>query len=874
MTELHQSMAAAPWPHSNSALYLMSLVPDPSFTTTYHALDISAELHNALIDTLGDGDKPWNLDTRELKTQLLQYLDQPIQAGAVSRARNVPISNWLLAHEAFDLARLRTIISNWLWSTCPDNRRGGAAHRNVLELITPRELAKHLHSEHVTLFDEQGRPAGPLTFPGFALSVCDSIVGKPCHLSCGNDLVFERMLGTTNKRYELLSQILWHDGFAYAIGLGLSVQTVPPRRETRLNVKLSVHRFAHSARACEHGRIPYLNESVNALVRWPGAPWCCVPYRYDIRGKRIAWDKASVRNLKDFAGIELPDPLEYLCHIDSWVQPGRDLQILSPQSASATWPTKHTVAAGMTVNDKAEIFEFVASCLGGIAEPSPSPECLMRKNLIKQLDEKKLACDSERESWQLANRRRLSAATGSTHIELEFIGTQADIEELAAAHREAIAFLGPAGDVGGIRIGMTERMLDGLLSELPDKSLASARERMDAIRTACGPAASDIPTACIILLPNYAQKRDGSVDRDPKQVIRMGFALSGRLSQFLVPRKRMPDSESDGVPDAQDGTFGSRVVAAVRDLMRQLGFVYDFKDSRDLKPGAPMYGIHLAAPLGRSCPIDEALIATKINYRTGTTEALLPQIDSNWMPYWQAQLELACASNPLNAYKARRADGFMLKRLIDMLSNEAAEDALLLVRSYGKIRWPEWWPGIGDARLAEGPLRYGPTSTRDGHKTPLEDAVFDRKGTELHILRVRAGNTDEVPDYYTDLVPVVEEKRGADLPKRANKQGIFKADGYLLALAPKPGDKQYIGAFLGSKLSRPESLAHSKSLSEYVLLTSEDERLALECVRRAEASRAGMVQLLKSDMKINLPAPLHLAKLMEEYIWNPKTRRR
>lgn len=62
-------------------------------------------------------------------------------------------------------------------------------------------------------------------------------------------------------------------------------------------------------------------------------------------------------------------------------------------------------------------------------------------------------------------------------------------------------------------------------------------------------------------------------------------------------------------------------------------------------------------------------------------------------------------------------------------------------------------------------------------------------------------------------------------------------------------------------------LVHVKSLSEYVLLTSDDESLALECVRRAEASRADMVQLLKGSMMVNLPAPLHLAEKMDEYLW-------
>ncbi len=44
--------------------------------------------------------------------------------------------------------------------------------------------------------------------------------------------------------------------------------------------------------------------------------------------------------------------------------------------------------------------------------------------------------------------------------------------------------------------------------------------------------------------------------------------------------------------------------------------------------------------------------------------------------------------------------------------------------------------------------------------------------------------------------------------------------------------------------------------------------LAVRCAKYAEALRSDMVQLQKSDMSVNLPAPLHLAKKLEEYIYS------
>ena len=878
MTSKKQSGTQGHKTQGDSSLHLMSLVPDSSFTATYHLLDMSAELHGALIDLVGDARRAYNISSWALDAQLLQYLDQPVQVKPVSRYRNDPIPGWLITNAPIDLPRLCAILTNWIASVCPEGKFGGPEHSRVLELIAPDALAQHMHSERLALFDENRRPASKLAFNGFSLSVSDHIDGKTCHLSCGQDLVFERVMSDGKSPCELLSQILWHDGFPYAVCLKLTTQTVPPRREVRLNVKASIRRFAQGAWVFDKGRDPSIRNDVNALVRWPGSRWCRVPYGRDSRRKCIDWNKASACNLRDFAGIELPDLTDYLHHMDSWAQPGRELQILSPQAASATWQTTHRAKVGLTINDKAELFEFVASCLEGIVTPSPDPVCYRRRNLTRLFDEKKFETDDERSAWALANRHRLAAATGSKHIEFEFIGTQADSYELDAARREAVAFLGPEGELDGINIGMTTRTPDQLLALLPSNSIASARERMDAIRKTLGTAHGGVPTACIVVLPNYSLSYKTEA-LDPKQAIRMGLALSGRLSQFLVPHGSGKAAREDnglivcGAEDRQSNkadetvdTFDYRVSVAVRDLMRQLGFVHKFKNTPALKPSAPLYGIHLASLKKKQDWGKEALIATRLDYERGTTDVLLPQLQMDWIPYWRAQLELARMSNPLDTRAHLCADGLMLKRLVDKLKDEAPQDALLLVHSYGHIRFGAWWPGISDEGLAKGSLRYGPTVSPDKSKEPIKDHLFDCENTNLNILRIRLGDSDEVPDYFTDLSSDSLNGETRE-PKRSQKQGVFKADGYLLALVPKPGDTQYQNAFRGSSVERPNMLVHVKSLSEYVLLTSDDESLALECVRRAEASRADMVQLLKGSMMVNLPAPLHLAEKMDEYLW-------
>lgn len=88
------------------------------------------------------------------------------------------------------------------------------------------------------------------------------------------------------------------------------------------------------------------------------------------------------------------------------------------------------------------------------------------------------------------------------------------------------------------------------------------------------------------------------------------------------------------------------------------------------------------------------------------------------------------------------------------------------------------------------------------------------------------------------------------------------------ALAPRPGDAQYKWSARGSKYDSPTAAFCEKTINEYCLLSPGGEAEALASVKYAEALRGCMVQLYKNDMRVNLPAPLHLAEQVEEYIWD------
>lgn len=251
-----------------------------------------------------------------------------------------------------------------------------------------------------------------------------------------------------------------------------------------------------------------------------------------------------------------------------------------------------------------------------------------------------------------------------------------------------------------------------------------------------------------------------------------------------------------------------------------------------------------------------------------------PAFEGGRLPYGKAQLELARISTSGEGdCLSEVADGRGLKRMVDDIKAEAKDETLLLVQAYGCIRQRQWWPGLSDTRLAEGRLHYGPTAVGTGaERYAVDDEPFDAGESKLNILRVRSGADGEVPDYFTDLKDTNDGKR-----VHYCKQGLFPMEGYVLGLTARPNDTPYKGSTNKSKFDNPSKRYAGKELNEYCLLTPGDERKALECAKYAEALREHMVQVGKSGMVVDLPAPLHLAACLDEYIWvpeRPKKRKR
>lgn len=839
---------------SDSKLHLMSFVPNPGVRTIVHVVGLPANLKAALFKLLPPPGEGACLRTMNLKDNLRCWLDQavelnPVYPGGADR-------DWLVALAPVDLRKLCSIIAVWASVSCEPEARRSPAFQEVAELLRPETFEGSVRVEEVGLFDEAGRPTGGLAFPAFSAQVANAIVGDEFVLPNGKVEVFNRVSRGTSSAYELMSEIHWHKESPWAFVLRFHVETLPAARAARLNMDLIVRRFICGTWQDDL----YLKNNVNALVRTDGGTYRVVPYGYNAERRCIAWDEEAYANYGFLGKAELPPVRDYLADMVGYARDGSSPQILSPFAASAAWALDPDVASGASIVDKAMFFEAVASKLGGIVTPVQPLESLQMTHLRTAFEEPKekewerssVEASAKQKQWARSNRARLAKCTGMDRVVFQLVGESADAHMLDVIKEEIVRFLGGEGLVDGFEVVVEGLPMPSLLAPLGSDEDSAAKVRWRMVERTLGEASG--LTVCIVVLPGAKKYREGG--GDPKQALRIGFAKTGRLTQFLRPLQSEEPKDSPEI----------RACVAVRDAMRQLGFVPEPADGiRGIDISIPVMGLTVYSAGNGKRPASFPYCVRQ-DTESGLVSVDCPLFTEGRLPYWRALLEFARLSADEGfPDSCKQAGGAALKAMVgDMVRSASDGPELLLVQARGRIRQRDWWPGISDTGLEQGCLSYGPK----GNQEPLDFAEG-----KLRILRLRSGADGEVPDWFTDEAASRESDDGT-MPNRRDKQGIFMMDGYILALAPRPGDAQYKWSPRSSKYDSPDELYCEKTLNEYCLLSPGDESEALANVKYAEALRGCMVQLYKGDMRVNLPAPLHLADRMDEYVWTWDKRRK
>jgi hypothetical protein len=367
---------------------------------------------------------------------------------------------------------------------------------------------------------------------------------------------------------------------------------------------------------------------------------------------------------------------------------------------------------------------------------------------------------------------------------------------------------------------------------------------------------------------------------DPKLALRCGFASTGRLTQFLTEEAYKEKSEKNlGQPDRirQDGkpeksnAYNMVIRNTILDVYRQLGFINSLSDKRSVLNRTMLdekiaVGIHVvserklmnkirmkACPIIVSCNLVSHEIwvdaAFLIQQKQGGNLPELCEISCTYSEFpirFLQMLEKAGEDKRISPVPA------FLEEWFQKLDPDKKYE--IMVVADGTSR--KVIEGISNKEIA---VNYSPAD-ENVVKLPLNGknrtsiTLSDYDNIDLIRLRTNA----EVPDYYP------EENIGSDaeIGNFVRSYGLYVLENIFYSRDASPRREGITHKEDSSKLSTDKSFQHRKMIEIFPLYVSNPEE-KIACVWDVHNLRNISIQY--EATMTELPLPLHLGKLLEEY---------
>ncbi|PFX00294.1 hypothetical protein CJ469_04477 [Nocardia farcinica] len=462
-----------------------------------------------------------------------------------------------------------------LWEQLPkDEFEWQPADPHLLDHLEHREVAADTPAatEHIASLPRTLHHLIPETLAATLLNRSDRPDGFP--------VGFRRCPTNDARSVELLSWPPLEDTdkrgnrWPYSYRVRLSLHSVPFQPEPRVHVSVGMRRWCP--------RTPMTNgDSVNAYIL-SKVPWIeGLPHSHSFRIAPLRWQKKPGGNgfgwhrelhhlFDNIAFDNVPidpeklgaDPLAYLDTGDS------DLAAAVVYSTRAGYD--HYIGPGATARDRDRIRDWIADVLDDIIEPVPALQPVpitlpaiadptpheVRQRISTALNGRPLRVEIHWDTEQIRDAAITAvikdlgldnSPTDSTSVTTTWHTDELDIE----LHTRQIGSLAAPLEVDISIRDTTTR----------NRRAAQPREREVAARLGSAP-----DTLAFVELHN---RSDFSVaGTDPKAALRIGFARSGRLTQFMTPEKAPPANEKK--LEQFHKALAAKADLSWRDLRRQL----------------------------------------------------------------------------------------------------------------------------------------------------------------------------------------------------------------------------------------------------------------------------------------------------------------
>lgn len=764
-------------------------------------------------------------------------------------------SDWLISIKEPDLKKICEIIMIWAAAEYGDNKNTTDKVGEFISSVNEESLSEGVRCIEEKLFDDSGCALKDYAFNAFSICAADILNGSSIktevgiitlHSSGAKSLISDPIcfrLRTKQKEYY------------YSLGVDFSLQTTPPKRKCMLLFHLTTKRFIPDTWKEPTDTIT-IDENINAYVRMDSGKYRRINILSDKFGKDRElviphrWSKPEAECYKLYSSKNLPDCDAVLRTPNAFVT--SDPQILLPFKYGMRFTEDSRIGTGISMIDKKNIYLQLAELLNDIAdlsEPVSNERTEPKKKGISFAD----------------RRERLKKCTGYDSFTIEVYGHSSDrklFDEIKSYAEEKRFGDSSYDSILPIDISFCE--LGSLGSVMQSSGWNDTLRKIDDVVGTIKASAKVI--GAIIVLPNY----EGECG-DPKNALRAGFADTNRLTQFITPFgfiSKNGEQETEKQREKREAAEKSRAHSAFDDLLRQFGYTEYISDSRRKKEiySSDAIGICLFKMLqplwGRNnSSVDRAkLLPLQVTCNLENAGVFVDChiLNRVRVPYHEALIMFSKLSREKDfvekCCKAENAGARSM--LMGLYSLYRSSPAVLFIQANGVTR--QYWHGITDKQLSEYSMldEYIPEKIDIGSRNG--EVIQGFTDSELRIIRVRSNaSMYEIPDYYT----APSNKNEGEL---RSASGIFKYNQVFWILEGRPDTKEYRNSVKRSRFKNPDMCFDECGLVELFPIQLQKNDTALDWIRYANVTRDIMPETNKSMVK--LPAPLHFATLMEEYL--------
>lgn len=704
-----------------------------------------------------------------LPTQSLNTLAQAICPGLIATGRRNdsatgPSAPWLYAHHEIPSDVIMALLLTWVRTLAPAE---GAEDELNRALQAIEENMPVWSTDSVDLMESrlsEGGTAQPerRLYSLLAERLAERLATRP-YRTAGGELDFRvvsKGQGAELVSWPPQSYVSQGRTWYYSAVVTITVQTAPFDAAFRVHASTHIRRWATT-----EGVRPRQGRGATVLLDVP-VPWPdletqrsrLVPniMRFDPKQDRFAWQAQGPTRLLDDLDLvrSYPEPAELAA------QPERYLLGQNGLAAGIVFSYgmgSHQVGPGLMPGERAELDAWVEEGLSPYlrrvpdlvrAFPTSKPALLPKPN-SKDAQENPEKYAQDLQTRIAARCEALRAALGGARLEIEIFWQQEKTrDQLISDLRELLGFT-PSGTNTAdhdqnwrLGVRLTSVQLGPLGSPLTlsagnraDALNQAIRMRREEIRAYFGDSTDDNESAVLKLAFVEIGKKEffPSLDEDPKYALRLGFADTGRLTQFIQ------NADQAEIP------LDIRARSACLDGFRQLGadILPSHRAGANAASDLQYVGLWIvrrnaAGPTRRAA---RRLIAIRL--RPGETEYPVCGWDENameWVPYPRLLLTLARESelddamlNPVLEDEGtidEQLERAIQQRIRSLLYEIRDRPTLLLVNS-GNLR--KAWPSISNGKLVKDTLQFG-----DDRRQRI--GVY---GTDLRLILVRDRNSRE-----------------------------------------------------------------------------------------------------------------------------------